>query len=255
MIDPRIYTKSYTYDLARNIEAVAVDGSPFATYDDGNKISTISGGAASYDADGNLTSISGTGMPTATFSWTRHDKLWKQTLVGGGSSEYTYNSFGRPLRKELGSSDRYYIYHGDLLIGERYQNTYEVYTWGPAGLISKRSVASGSGASFWYHLGPQGETRYLTDSAGAVTDTYAYTAYGLPVASTGSTPNAYKYGGKYGYYTDGPTGIILAGARWYSPYLMRWLTRDPIGYEGGTNLYEYVGGRPIRFRSRYGCLS
>jgi len=28
---------------------------------------------------------------------------------------------------------------------------------------------------------------------------------------------------------------------------MRWFTHDPIGYEGGTNLYEYVGGNPIRY--------
>ena len=33
--------------------------------------------------------------------------------------------------------------------------------------------------------------------------------------------------------------------RYYSPILGRWLTRDPIGYQGGINLYGYVGGGPV----------
>jgi hypothetical protein len=33
----------------------------------------------------------------------------------------------------------------------------------------------------------------------------------------------------------------------YSVELGRFVSRDPIGYVGGTNLYGYVGGRPTRF--------
>ena len=29
--------------------------------------------------------------------------------------------------------------------------------------------------------------------------------------------------------------------------MMRWISRDPIGYEGGENLYEYVEGDPVNF--------
>lgn len=36
--------------------------------------------------------------------------------------------------------------------------------------------------------------------------------------------------------------------RYHHPQLGRFVTRDPIGYEGGTpNLYEYVGGRGLLF--------
>ena len=35
--------------------------------------------------------------------------------------------------------------------------------------------------------------------------------------------------------------------RWYWPELMRWMTRDPIEYEGGENLYGYVNGDPVGY--------
>lgn len=38
---------------------------------------------------------------------------------------------------------------------------------------------------------------------------------------------------------------VLCGDRWYSPDTGRWLSRDPIGYAGGDNLYEYCGDNPI----------
>lgn len=38
---------------------------------------------------------------------------------------------------------------------------------------------------------------------------------------------------------------MLVGARWYSLELRRWLSRDPIEYDGGDNLYAYVNANPV----------
>jgi len=38
---------------------------------------------------------------------------------------------------------------------------------------------------------------------------------------------------------------VMFFARPYDPNLQRWLTRDPIGEEGGVNLYGYVGNNPV----------
>lgn len=41
-----------------------------------------------------------------------------------------------------------------------------------------------------------------------------------------------------------PTDSARAG---YDPYLGRWLSRDPVGEEGGLNLYGYTSNRPVYF--------
>ncbi|HEY3413117.1 MAG TPA: RHS repeat-associated core domain-containing protein [Armatimonadota bacterium] len=55
----------------------------------------------------------------------------------------------------------------------------------------------------------------------------------------------FGYQGQWGAYTDAGTGLVLMTHRYYDPATGRWLTRDPIGYNGGINLYGYVGGDPV----------
>ena len=45
--------------------------------------------------------------------------------------------------------------------------------------------------------------------------------------------------------SDATTQMYFYRARYYSPQLGRFISRDPIDYAGGMNLYEYVGSRPI----------
>jgi RHS repeat-associated protein len=118
------------------------------------------------------------------------------------------------------------------------------------GTKASASVPLVTSQTYYYHFGPSGETKQLTDSSGNVTDTYSYTAYGVQTSFSGTTENPFRYGGSVGYYSDtatGNTGIILCTNRWYSPEMGRWLTRDPIGYAGGENLYTYCAGDPVNF--------
>jgi RHS repeat-associated protein len=53
----------------------------------------------------------------------------------------------------------------------------------------------------------------------------------------------YRYTGKE---RDDSTGLYYYGARYYAPWLIRWLSADPAGPVDGLNLYVYVSNNPIR---------
>ncbi len=86
-----------------------------------------------------------------------------------------------------------------------------------------------------------------TDEFQVVTSTYFYEAYGKPKGTVPTEQNPFRYGGKFGYYTDSEIQTLQVGARWYSPNLIRWMSRDPIHYRGGDNLSEYVMGNPVKY--------
>lgn len=48
-----------------------------------------------------------------------------------------------------------------------------------------------------------------------------------------------------GQYFDPETKLSYYGYRYYSAEQGRWLSRDPIGEDGGINLYEMVGNNPV----------
>ncbi|RYG32583.1 hypothetical protein EON81_20315, partial [bacterium] len=236
-------TSTYGYDLSGNLSTV--NGSSFAAYDGADKMTAVSGGTSTYDADGNLTSVPSGVMSASSYLWDDLNRLKRQTSEPF-TTDYGYDSSGRCVwAQQPGFTRTHYVYAGDRIVGEISNGVPSMaYTWGSDGLISQRNL-SGS-TSRWYHFGPQGETRYLTDSSGAVTDTYRYTAYGVPIM-WGNTYNPFRYGGRVGYFTERVTGLVRCGVRWYSPQLARWVSRDPIGYAGGVNLYAYVGANPVGF--------
>ncbi|MBL8438601.1 MAG: RHS repeat-associated core domain-containing protein [Zoogloeaceae bacterium] len=48
-----------------------------------------------------------------------------------------------------------------------------------------------------------------------------------------------------GQYYDQESGLHYNWHRYYSPRLGRYISADPIGVEGGANLYSYVGANPL----------
>jgi RHS repeat-associated protein len=71
----------------------------------------------------------------------------------------------------------------------------------------------------------------------------SYDAWGNPLVPNPGDP--FGYDAQWGYYTDNETGLLLLTHRYYDPTQGRFLTRDPIGYSGGVNLYGYVGNEVI----------
>ena len=65
-------------------------------------------------------------------------------------------------------------------------------------------------------------------------------------------PDPVGFGGQWGYRGGGAGAGLLLGHRLYSPGTGRFLTRDPIGYAGGVNLYGFVHNNPVTGRDPNG---
>jgi RHS repeat-associated protein len=85
------------------------------------------------------------------------------------------------------------------------------------------------------------------DDTGAVIRATDYSAYGALRAGADPGPIGF-----HGARQLGKTGLYYLRNRVYSPQLQRFLTRDPIGFGGGTNQYQYANLNPISFRDPLG---
>ena len=99
-----------------------------------------------------------------------------------------------------------------------------------------------------FHGDQIGTTRLMSDQFSVISLQRTYTAFGELVESSGGADTRYGYVGAHGYEETLLPGwdFLHVGARWYDPSTGRFLQRDPIGLEGGLNVYAYVFGNPVR---------
>ncbi len=128
-----------------------------------------------------------------------------------------------------------------------------VYVWGNG--LAPLAQRGASGPAIYPVTDGQGSVRALTNAAGAVTDTYAYDAYGILVGRTGTTANRYLY---CGYEFCEPLGQYYLRARLYDQGRGRFATFD--GYEGDKedpsqlHKYAYCAGSPLDFSDPSGHM-
>jgi RHS repeat-associated protein len=77
---------------------------------------------------------------------------------------------------------------------------------------------------------------------------YGSTSY-QAVRSQTETPKRYRYTGKE---RDEESGLYYHGARYYAPWLGRWISCDPAGLVDGLNLYQYVESKVINYIDKNG---
>jgi RHS repeat-associated protein len=102
-----------------------------------------------------------------------------------------------------------------------------------------------------YHYDQVGSAIARTDDTGKVIGKAGYSAYGLCYWKQGDMATPFLYNGQAGVQTD-PNGLLNMRARYYSPYLMRFLNADPIGFSGGSNWFAYADGNPISLNDPFG---
>jgi RHS repeat-associated protein len=102
----------------------------------------------------------------------------------------------------------------------------------------------GAAESFFYHTDHLGSIRLVTDAAGAVANRYDYDAFGGWEATSYETvANPFGFTARE---RDAESGLMFYRARYYDPKIGRFISQDPIGFEGkDLNLYRYVFNGPV----------
>jgi YD repeat-containing protein len=175
---------------------------PFA--DNGNKISRTEGGVTYtqvFDAENRLISVTVGGQAT-------------QFLYDGSSYRVLRND---SLVKKTNPDEGYVLYIGAVMEVEKngqhaVQHTTVYYPAGGAVRVDN---------TLSYVLGDQlGSASLTLSSAGAMTGQTRYYPFGETRVSTGSMPTDHLFTGQRAM---ADLGIYFYGARFYSPYLNRWI--------------------------------
>ena len=84
----------------------------------------------------------------------------------------------------------------------------------------------------------------MNAATGLTVAEYAYGPFGEPLRATGllASDNPFRFSTKY---LQPESGLLDYGHRFYKPSTGRWPNRDPIGEEGGINLYGFTLNNPI----------
>ena len=248
---------AYTRDPAGNtvresvtlpLYASLADQPITGTYNDLNQVVSWGSDAYAYDADGNLTGISGNKPMSASYD--QENRLIAITR-NGIMTTYSYNSLGQRTKAVTGTQTVNYYYDpsGRLLFqtnGSGQMVSYYLHA-------GRRLVAMGTpaGGYYFYHYDKTGNTLAMTDSGGAVVAAYAYLPFGEITNRSGVLANPFTYVGAYGVMDEGQ-GLYFMKHRYYDALTGRFLQKDPLGFRGGTNLYAYVNNNPVNFKDPEG---
>jgi RHS repeat-associated protein len=255
-------TVQYQYDAMYRLTGETIAGDPHAA----NGTSTYG-----YDPVGNRLSRASTlaALPDQTFTYDANDRPttdthdlngntiaaggnaysfdWENHLTGINNSAVTflYDGDGQRVGKRTGQTTTMYLIDTNNLTGFS-QVVDELtdgavtrsYTYGHS-LISQRQRTGGDWRVSFYGFDGQSSVRQLTDSAGSVTDTYTYDAYGNLLTRTGTTPNERLYNGEQ---LDAHAGFYYLRARYLNPASGRFMSMD--SYEGESSdprsLHKYL---------------
>ena len=230
-------SNNYTYDLIGNIV-----GSESLAYTTDGEVTGLSGLTFGYDSASRLTTVATGGLAIAT---------------------YGYDAFDRRVRKTTAEATTTYLYDGWNLVREEIVGTNGTtdvieYYWGKdisgsldtAGGIGGLLYLKRHGAIYVPLYDASGNVTAYVDATGNVVAEFAYDAFGNTVAEDGTLAGVFRF--KYSTkYFDAETGLIYYGYRYYAPPAARWLTRDPLGEQGGLNLHCFCENDGV---NRYDAL-
>jgi len=237
--------ETFAYDnIGNRISATEGTDTTAYTHNANNELLSANAANYAYDANGNLVTKT-EGPLLTTYIYNSANRMVNVQLPDGRTVTYTYDPFGRRIKKQIDSDTTYYLYADEGLIGEydAVGTINKAYGWMPDMVWGTAPVfMEENGQHYYYHNDTLGTPRKMTDSTGAVVWSADYTAYGKATVDSSSTvTNNLRFPGQY---FDEETGLCYNLNRYYDPGTGRYTSTDPIGLAVDGNTYRYGYNNP-----------
>jgi RHS repeat-associated protein len=220
------------------------------SFDDDNRLTAIDGSTLVNDVDGNMTSGPLTNDTLFTYTYDARNRL----LNAGGVTN-AYDPTGNRIGQTFGTNSVAYVINPNSKLSQvlmRIKNGVTNYYVYGAGLLYQVTESATATNMLTYHYDYRGSTVALTDATGNnVTDRIEYSAYATTAYRTGTNDTPFLFNGRYGVMTD-PNGLLNMRARFYNPYICRFINADPSGFAGGLNFYAYANENPVGYLDPFG---
>ena len=271
----RAYTETYVYDDAGNIEQLAHTANRvFALVPNTNRLATVSVGQTvygyTYDANGNLAGETS----SRHFEWDQSDRMRAYSTQTDSAepsihAQYLYDAGGQRVKKLVRRQggqveattyvDGVFEHHRTMQGSARQENN-SLHVMDNQSRVALVRVGQpfpdDSSSAVKYQLGDHlGSSNIVVGGAAASASDFInreeYTPYGE--TSFGSFGRKlYRLSGKE---RDEESGFYYFGARYYSPWSLRWISVDPLVVAArptASSPYIYTRNNPLVFVDLFG---
>ncbi|WP_232829775.1 RHS repeat domain-containing protein, partial [Pseudomonas amygdali] len=203
-----------------------------------------------YDAWGNLIEKVVGIVRWQTFTYDCENRLVKTETMADtqveSTSSYQYDSLGRRVAKQSdikGHTDhKRFLWQGLRMLREESPGQSSLYIYEPGSYAPLARVDEKEGEVenkvYYFHTDQIGTPLEMTDAEGQIVWQAKYRAWG---AVEKLVVNEVEQNLRFqGQYFDVETGLHYNTFRYYDPEIGRFITQDPIGLLGGSNLYRYA---------------
>jgi RHS repeat-associated protein len=196
---------------------------------------------------------------TWTYAYDALGRLRRVAKSGGSTYDYIVDGEGRRIAKKVnGTIQKRWLYGTGLSpIAELDANGAVTARYVFASRSNTPDLVITGGKTYRLISDHLGSPRYAVNVANKDDVAYqvSYSPLGAATVEGGlasSTISWIPFGFAGGLY-DPDTGLVHFGAREYDPEVGRWISKDPIRFDGGqTNLYVYVNNDPVNRRDPSG---
>lgn len=242
----------YNWDLAARMSLDFVAPLPhtnspptrYMSYDADNKLVKVDSSYVTMDYDGNLLSGPLTNDTFETYTYDARNRLLN---VGGVTN--IYDAANNRIGQFYGTNSVLYVVNPNAKLPQvlmRTKNGVTTYYVYGAGLLYQVTETPTGTNTVTYHYDGRGSTIALTGDNGLVTDRMEYSLYATLTYHAGTNDTPFLFNGQYGVLSD-PNGLIYMRARYYNPFLCRFLNPDPSQFKGGMNFYSAFNGNPASY--------